>query len=274
MQYELLGPLRIVTDQSVILINAPKIETVLRVLLVRANQIVSTTQLISEIWGDRPPRRATAAVHVYISNIRRRLSTENAGSVPLATRSPGYTMILSPEDLDLTRFRRLARQGRRLMFDGLYEEAYQAFDDALALWRAPVEPFAEGPIMNGFCTAVEEIRLECVELLVEASLRLGHHRSTVSELHQLVSEYPFHEAFYGQLMRALYQSKRRAEALSVYSDLRRVLNSELGLEPGPALRALQHGILTDTVGPVEDRPLGALSDHPRAAAGQPRDSSG
>jgi DNA-binding SARP family transcriptional activator len=255
MRYELLGPLRIVTDQSVILIKAPKIETVLRVLLVRANQIVSTTQLISEIWGDRPPRRATAAVHVYISNIRSRLGMGNAGSTPITTRPPGYIMSLSPEDLDLTRFRRLARQGRRMMFDGLYEEASQAFDDALALWRAPMGPVGEGPIMSGFCTAVEEIRLECVEHLVEASLRLGRHRSTVSELYQLVSEYPFHEAFHGQLMRALYESNRRAEALRVYSDLRRILNSELGLDPGPALRALQHAVLTDTVEPVEDRPI-------------------
>jgi len=46
-----------------------------------------------------------------------------------------------------------------------------------------------------------------------------------------------------QLMLALYRSGRQADALATYRAGRRVLNEELGLEPGPALKALEQAML-------------------------------
>jgi DNA-binding SARP family transcriptional activator len=251
LKYQILGPVRIINRDGVHSISAPKTETVLAVLLVRSNQVVSTSQLIAEIWGERPPRRSTAAVHVYISNLRKQLTTNERETGPIITQPPGYLLQVSPDDLDLLVFQRLARQGRREMAEGRFEEAAQTFDEALALWRGPVPQSGDGPLMSAFFAGVDEIRLECLELRVETNLRLGLHRAMVSVLYGLVNEYPLHEVFHGQLMRALYQSRRRADALGVYRRLREVLRHELGLEPGPALRELQQAVLTDTV-PTDD----------------------
>ncbi|WP_269724421.1 AfsR/SARP family transcriptional regulator [Pseudofrankia inefficax] len=228
--------------------SAPKVETLLTVLLIRNNQVVSTSQLISEIWDERPPRRATAAVHVYISNLRKLLGDSGGGPAgPIVTRPPGYLLRLDSEQLDLTVFQRLVRQGRQSMSESRFEDAARTFDEALALWRGPIPLSSDGPVMTAFSVGVEEARLECVELRVEANLRLGRHRAAISDLYGLVNEHPLHEAFYGQLMRALYLSRRRADALEVYHQLREVLRRELGLEPGAALRELQRAVLTDTV---------------------------
>ena len=55
---------------------------------------------------------------------------------------------------------------------------------------------------------------------------------------------PFREQAWGQLMRALYQAGRSADALAAYGRARLVFATELGFEPGPALRELERSILT------------------------------
>jgi hypothetical protein len=58
-----------------------------------------------------------------------------------------------------------------------------------------------------------------------------------------VARYPLRERLRGQLMLALYQSGRQAEALEVYRVARRTLMTELGIEPSRALQDLERAIL-------------------------------
>jgi len=244
MRYEILGSLRALSGNTVVTISARKMEIVLATLLIRADQVVSVEQLIEEVWGHAPPRRATAALYVYISQLRKLLSPAADGATALETRAPGYVMRIGDGELDFHAFQRRVGDGRGHFRAGRHDQARQAFQQALALWRGPVlSDLREGPIVNGFATWIEEVRLESVEMLNEANLELGRHRELVSELYGLVRAHPFHEAFYRQLMIALCRSERRAEALGVYQDARTVLNDELGIEPGPRLQRLQLDIL-------------------------------
>src|SRR5262249_40959488 len=96
---------------------------------------------------------------------------------------------------------------------------------------------------RGFATRLNEARLECTEMLVDAQLQLGCHRDLVGMLYTLTTEHPLREAFYRQLMLALYRSERRADALKVYQAARNTLIDELGLEPCTPLRELHTAIL-------------------------------
>jgi DNA-binding SARP family transcriptional activator len=219
-------------------------EIVLAALLLRANQVVSTKQLITEIWDENPPARATSAVHVYISQLRKLLTRPEKMDSPIVTQAPGYMLRLRPEDLDCLVFQGLVRQGRELLMRKQCEQACAAFDEALGLWRGPaLSRLLSGPIIRGFVTRVEETRLECIEMHVEANFMLGRHRELVSNLYGLIADYPLNEVFYSQLMRALHSSGRRGDALGVYRTAREVLDRELGLEPSPKLRELQHAVL-------------------------------
>ena len=115
---------------------------------------------------------------------------------------------------------------------------------ALALWRGPpladvaYEAFAQAEVRR-----LEELRLVAIEARIAADLELGHHAALVPELEQLVAFEPTREGLAAQLMLALYRCGRQADALDAYRRIRAHLTEELGLEPGPALSALQSQIL-------------------------------
>ncbi|RAY11929.1 activator protein [Actinomadura craniellae] len=245
MRYEVLGPLRIVDEHGGSFISGRKIETVLAVLLVRAGGVVTFDQLMAEIWGDTPPRRASAAIYVYISQLRKHLKRPGRSSSEIITRAPGYVLQLGSDELDANSFIRLVNTGREHSREGRHREASRCFQSALDLWHGPVlgDLRGGGSIIEGFATWLEEVRLECTEMLMDSYLQLGDHRRLVGQLYSLASEYPLNEAFYRQLMLALYRSERQADALEVYQSARKVLKSQLGLDPCRGLQDLQRAIL-------------------------------
>jgi DNA-binding SARP family transcriptional activator len=244
VRYEILGPLRVTDENGSRSIGAPKIEALLAVLLIRVDQVVALDQLISEIWGDRAPRRATAGLHVYVSQLRKFLHRPGRADSPIVTRFPGYLLRRGVDELDSHMFLRLVDEGRAHAREQRHALAADRFTEALGLWRGPtLNDLRHGPITEGFVTWLTETRLECVELQMDSQLQLGRHREIVGRLYSLIAEEPMREAFYRQLMLALYRSERQADALTVYQTARRTLNDELGLEPGRALQDIQRGIL-------------------------------
>jgi DNA-binding SARP family transcriptional activator len=245
MRYEILGPLRVVDQAGASFISAPKLERLLGALLVRADHLVPTDQLFSEIWEDRPPRRATAGLYVYVSLLRKFLRRPGRPGSPIATRPAGYVLHLGADDLDAREFLRLAGLGREGVRRRRYEEAAASFDQALSLWRGPVlGDVLPGTIVEGFATWLGEERLECVEQLLDACLAVGRHREVVGRLYSLIAEHPLREAFYRQLMLALYRSDRRADALLVYQSASQRLERELGVEPCRSLQGVRQAILS------------------------------
>nr|MDT0660532.1 AfsR/SARP family transcriptional regulator [Micromonospora sp. DSM 115978] len=244
MRYEILGPIRTVNGTATATVSACKIETLLAVLLIRADQVVGAGQLMTEIWGENPPRRATAGLHVYVSQLRKFLGRRGTADSPIVTAQSGYMLRLGADELDVQDFQRLVDAGRRNQRAGRMEQAWEAYESALSLWRGPaLGDLRDGPVVSGFAGWGEQARLECAEELVNCGLALGRHREYVSFLYALTTENPFREAFYRQLMLALYRSGCQADALRVYQSARTVLRDEFGLEPCRSLRDLQRAIL-------------------------------
>ncbi|CAO5154852.1 SARP family transcriptional regulator, regulator of embCAB operon [Frankia sp. AiPs1] len=249
MRYEVLGPLRMMGKDDYGSINARKSAVTLAVLLVCADQIVSIDRLVTEVWNEHTPRRTSAAVHVYISQLRKLLGACSATSA-IDTVTPGYRLVLGSDELDLHAFQRLVALGRERERQGRDEDAVGLLESALGLWRGPaLDGLRGGPVVDGFATWLEECRLECFEMMVEVKLRLGRHREVVAPLRRLIAEHPLRETFCRQLMLALYHADRAADALRQYQHTRRILVDELGLEPGRALREVHQAILADDVLP-------------------------
>lgn len=246
MRYELLGPLRVSAGARALSLTAPKVELTLATLLIGAGRSITKTHLIEELWGETPPRRASAAVHVYLSQVRKSLATlgEEHGAA-IVTRPSGYVLHLDGAEFDVTEFQHLVRVGRDHQHAQEHEAALEAFERALALQRGPVlDGIAEGPALSAFTRWAEAERLDCLELSVEARTRLGRHREVISLLDGLIGQYPLRESLYRQLMLVLYRAERQAEALGVYHRAQQVLRTELGLDPCRALRRLHRAILT------------------------------
>jgi len=246
MRYEILGSVRLVDNGKVFSISARKMEILLATLLIKRNAIVSTDRIIGEIWGEHSPRRAKAALHVYISQLRKLLSSFGSKGNPIVTRSSGYSLLIGSDELDLCEFEALVANGRVHVAAKRYTEALLLFNKALGLLRDPIlgdGGGGDGVIFSGCRRWVEEIRLEAIEMMTASHLALGRSREAVGLLSSLIVEYPLHEEFYRQLMLALYRCRRRADALQVYRTAWETLRQELGLEPCRALRDLHQMIL-------------------------------
>jgi DNA-binding SARP family transcriptional activator len=220
---------------------------VLAILMLNANEVVSSDRLIDELWGETAPETAGKALQVYVSQLRKVLEPERGAGDPgrvLITRSPGYMLALEPDQLDLTRFDRLAREGREALASGDPERAATLLHDALSLWRGPpladlaLERFAQSEVAR-----LEELRVAALEDRIEADLECGRHADVVGELESLVAAEPLRERPWAQLMLALYRSGRQAQALAAYRRARETLVEELGIEPGKQLQALHDAIL-------------------------------
>ena len=149
---------------------------------------------------------------------------------------------VEPDELDVARFERLLAEARDALAGGAPRHADELLASALALWRGDaLADLGDSPV-RAAAAGLEDLRLQALELRVDARLALGEHREVVAELEELVAAEPYRERLREQLVLALYRSGRQQDALDAYQDARRALD-ELGVEPGPALRELERAVL-------------------------------
>lgn len=242
--FGILGPLLVRGGDRLHTPSAPQLRTVLALLLASANRPVPLTVLVDELWPADAPASATAIVQICVSRLRKALRAAGDTAQSLRTEPGGYALGLDPDQLDEQRFLRGAEDGSRLLAAGEPARAAAALHAALAEWRGPaLVGVPAGPALAAHAVRLEEHRTRALEDRIEADLTLGRHRALVPELTDLLSREPTREALAGQLMLALYRSGRQAEATDVYTRTRAALVDELGIEPGPQLRARHAAVL-------------------------------
>ena len=251
MEFRLLGPVEVWAGQRRLAIGGPHRRALLAMLLLHANRVVDVERLVRMLWGPTPPRTARNSLQVRMSQLRRSLADDwdaAAGGAParprLVHQPPGYLLRVAPDELDWRRFQDLADRGRQLLAAGDPEGASRLLAEALPLWRGRALDNTDVAALTEYRTRLEQRRLTALEDRFDADLRLGRHVELIDELEGLVAEQPLRERLCAQLMTALYRAGRQADALAVYRDVRRVLISGHGLEPGPDLQRLEQAILT------------------------------
>jgi DNA-binding SARP family transcriptional activator len=245
MYFQLLGPLEVSDHARQVALGGGKRRALLALLLLHSNEVVPAERLIDALWGDRPPATSAKALQVHVSQLRRELTgTGSRGTDPLLTRRGGYVLQIGADELDIHRFERALEEGEQALGAGEPQRAAERLRAGLAIWRGPpLADFAYEPFARDAIARLEELRLTALEQRIEADLALGQHARIVSELEGLVRAHPLRERVRGQLMLTLYRCGRQAEALEVYREARRILVEEIGIEPGPQLRALHEAIL-------------------------------
>ena len=238
LSFHVLGRLEAFYDGVELDIGPRKQRALLALLLLNANRVVSTERLIDELWGDAPPSTARTALQVYVAGLRKAL---NDGGTSLRTRAPGYVLEVETGSLDLERFSQLCTEAREA---SVAEHRANLLHEALRLWRdEPLPELRTEPFASAAVGQLEQLRLGALEERIDADLALGRDAELVPELESLVGQHPYRERLRAQLMLALYRSGRQADALDAYQAGRRVLQDELGLEPGKELRDLEAAIL-------------------------------
>jgi DNA-binding SARP family transcriptional activator len=236
LEFRILGPLEVLADGRRLPPLGPKQRSLLAMLLLHANEVVSSDRLIDELWPEESESPA-AALQASVSRLRKAFG---AGAGVLETSAPGYALRPAPGQVDLHVFEQLLERADREDPAG----AARTLRDALALWRgAPLADFAYDAFAQAAIGRLEELRLLALERRIAADLALGRAGELVPELETLIAEHPLREGPKAQLMLALYRAGRQAEALEAYQAARRTLVDELGIEPAPALQELETAIL-------------------------------
>ncbi|MER7280037.1 BTAD domain-containing putative transcriptional regulator [Dactylosporangium sp. NPDC000244] len=285
MRADVLGPLRIEVGGNPADAGGPRQRAVLARLVAAGGHVVPTDRFIDDLWQGEPPPKALAALQVYVSNLRRALEPGRAPRTPatvVVSMAPGYALRLPDEQVDAWRFESLLRRGSELS-ESDPREADRLLRAALDAWAGPAyAEFADESWATPEAARLEELRLACVEAAGRVALRLGRAALVVPELDRHVQEHPLREEAVHVLATALYRAGRQAEALAALRQARDRLADELGVDPGPALRALEADVLAhaehlsadtppppsapaadrrpnDTIG-TEREPLGTRSD--------------
>lgn len=265
MDVRLLGPL-IAEERGVAVVpSAHKPRQVLGLLAARAGGVVTVSDLMEEIWGDKVPRTGATTLQVYILQLRRLIGhalqdeTARRAKDVLITHHGGYELAIGAGWSDVAEFNRLVDAGRRAARLGDDLSASHLLGSALALWRGSVlVDVRHGRQLELEALGLQESRMSALELRIESDIRLGRHREVVSELRVLTARYPMHEMLCLLLMVALYRSGNGPRALDAFHALRRTLHEELGVEPSARIRSVQQAVLNGD-------PVAELACEPAAA---------
>jgi predicted ATPase/DNA-binding SARP family transcriptional activator len=247
MRFDVLGPMTVTDGEGhQLALGAPKQRALLAILLLHANQDVTSDQLIEMLWGQLAPRSAAKSLQVHVSRLRQALRDRGDGEERrLATTDAGYRLRVAADELDAKRFERLAGEINDLVTAGQWDAAADAVAKAMKLWRdSPLSDFAYESFAQPEIARLDELHLLTLEQRVVIEIELGHEAAVIGELETLIREHPYRERLHGQLMLALYRTGRQADALAAFGNARKQLSDELGIEPSTELARLHEAILS------------------------------
>jgi class 3 adenylate cyclase/DNA-binding winged helix-turn-helix (wHTH) protein len=265
-EYSILGPLEVSTEGRPVSLGGVKQRALLVILLLNANQLVSSDRLIDELWGEEPPPNASDVVDMYVSQLRKVLGDPGRRDLDvLVAQRPGYLIRVSENELDATRFAALYEAGHQALLRGEPAVASVKLREALSLWRGPaLADFASESFAEQDRDRLHEQQLGALEDRFEADLELGRGGELVPELESAVVDNPLRERLGGQLMLALYRAGRRAEALEVYQGVMRRQSDEVGIVPSRSLQRLHERILRQDATLLRPGTTSAVATSPRS----------
>jgi len=256
-------------DGEALDLKGPRHRAVLARLAVARGRVVPLGVLVEDLW-ETPPAGAAGAIRTFVGALRRAIEPDRSartGFQILVTRDPGYALRAGPGELDALRFERLATEAA----SAPAPRELDLSDEALALWRGPAyAEFADEPWAGAERARLAELRLALIERQAAARLALGLAAQAVPDLQAHVSGHPWREEAWRLLALALYRGGRQAEALEVIRRARSLLATELGLDPGPSLAALEADILRQAAhldSPADDVLAVTAAVYQRAAPG-------
>jgi predicted ATPase/DNA-binding SARP family transcriptional activator len=236
--FSVLGALRIQRDGETLVLSSGRQRALLALLLQADGRPIVRDRLVDELWQQRPPATAVAALHVHMAKLR-----ELIGDL-LVLDTGGYWLRPDRYELDSRNFERLLAEARGATATDP-QSARANLRQALELVRG--EPLSDLPAEGSiglWRQLLEEEVLQATLLDYELRLDGGADSELIAALEKLLVAHAFEERAWIVLITALERAGRRAEALDAYQRARRLFAKELGIDPSPRLQALQAKILT------------------------------
>lgn len=223
-------------------LKGPRHRAVLARLIIARRHVVPVGRLVADLW-EAPPDNPVGALRTFVAALRRALEPERPPRTAprlLVTDGPGYALRAEPGAVDAWLFEQAVADAGSMP----PREALARLEQALGRWRGPAyAQFADQGWARAERSRLAALRLHAIERQAEARLALGLAAEAAADLDAHAAEHPWREEAWRLLALALYRAGRQGDALSVLRRARTLLVEQLGVDPGPALRALEADIL-------------------------------
>jgi DNA-binding SARP family transcriptional activator/tetratricopeptide (TPR) repeat protein len=240
IRFTVLGPVRAWRDDVELDLGPPQQRAMLALLLAYPGRPVSLSEIVDVLWGADPPASAVNIIHRQVGLLRRLFEPDLPTRAPgrwLIRAGGGYRLDANADSVDLLRFRALVEKARAT-------GDVPRFASALALWQGPIAAGIEAEVRgHPAFAALDREHLAVVREAADAAFVAGQADQVLAVLQRVCADHPFDEALQSRLVLALGTTGRQAEALAVFDAVRARLAGELGIDPGPELRAAHDRVL-------------------------------
>ncbi|MGV9914495.1 BTAD domain-containing putative transcriptional regulator [Streptomyces tendae] len=256
VRYSILGTVRVTRDGAALALGPPKRMALLALLLLRAPGPLPLSEAVDILWDDDPPPSAVNVVHRHIGALRKTLEPglrSRTKAQHLVRAADGYRLLVDAASSDLLHFRELRSRAQSAVKAGDARKGAQDFVEALDLWQGPTVAagtyVAQHPLFTSVGHEFVATAKEAADVVLTAAPAMTE--AVLPALRRAVDCHPFDEALHSRIIAALAATGRQAEALRQYESIRRILAEELGVEPGPGLRAAQEHLLRNQAVPQD-----------------------
>jgi DNA-binding SARP family transcriptional activator len=261
----ILGPTQVLRHGEELDVGPAQQRTILTLLLLRAGQPVSFTEVVDLLWPEGAPMSATNTVHRYLGRIRRMFGDagEGPGRAGRLARTGGcYALDVDPKYLDIAEFRSLVARARHVATP---HRQLDLLEQALLLWRGRCGVGSR--LEYSSCALVGQVNREYSEAAItvaQAAQLAQQPQRALRWLEQAAEWDPWNEAILVKLLNALADLGQHAEAMSRLRAYRARLADELGVDPGRELQATHAQLLSDTVSEARPGPIRTGPERPGA----------
>ncbi len=254
----LLGRFKIWHDGALIDSKAwgrRKTQTLLKLLLTRRGEILTTDQILDALYPNCDPRRAAGNLRTRISQLRRALEpdlTKGADSRYVLHVSPGHYCFSgsAPCEIDTELFEKYFEAAQELVEQARWAEALNRYEKAIELYRGDFlaeERYAEWTLAprEHFC----RLFLDTLESCAECHARLDHYERAITRTRWLIEREPARERAYRRLMRYELYGGDAQRALQAYESCLKALRKHLDMAPSAATQQLRDRIQEGKIAP-------------------------
>jgi DNA-binding SARP family transcriptional activator len=228
---QILGPVMVAAGgQPVTAWRTAKARDLLACLVLSGDRPVTRDQLVEALWPDTDLEGGQALLHTTLYYLRRALKPAGEGLITFA--GGAYRLDRERVSLDLDRFYPLAAAGGEA-----------AWREAVGLYRGELLEGLDYPWAEATRARARSVYLEVLRSLAGHLQASGRPGEAVEWLQRLIQADPLAEEGHVGLMACYAAIGNRNAALQQYRTLVKVLDEELGLEPGPAARDLYRKLL-------------------------------
>jgi DNA-binding SARP family transcriptional activator len=211
----------------------------------RRHHRASKDVIIDTFWGETDIEVVEKNFHPTVSHIRKALNSNQPLKQNFILYRDGDYQ-LNPElsyKIDIEEFDQLVTQGENARRSRQFDDCIQAFERAVNLYRGEFAQGSYEPWVDEQRSYYREQYLHLMESLAAVAEKRGDWGQSLQLAQRILHDDPFREDIHCLIMRAHVNLGNRGAAKDHYETLRRLLERELGVEPGPDTRKVYQELL-------------------------------